>query len=89
MQRKEALSFVFKVILLGLAILMIIFGLFTDLLNGENQQIQFTSPDGKTMPDEGYMTPQYDPMTYVSVTVEAVGRMWRSTSTPTIIVGAR
>ena len=73
MQRKEALSFVFKVILLGLAILMIIFGLVTDLLNGENQQLQFTSPDGKTMPEEGYVTPFYDSMTYVSVTVNSRG----------------
>ena len=73
MQRKDALSFVFKVILLGLAILMIIFGLVTDLLNGENQELAFTSPEGKTMPDEGYVTPVYDGMTYVTVTVESKG----------------
>jgi len=73
LQRKDALSFVFKVILLGLAILMIIFGLVTDLLNGENQELSFTSPEGKTMPEEGYITPQYDSMTYVSVKVESKG----------------
>ncbi|NIS21094.1 MAG: hypothetical protein GWN18_14135, partial [Thermoplasmata archaeon] len=73
MQRKDALSFVFKVILLGLAILMIIFGLVTDLLNGENQELSFTSPDGKTMPEEGYITPVYDGMTYVTVKVESKG----------------
>jgi len=52
---------------------MIIFGLVTDLLNGENQELSFTSPDGKTMPEEGYVTPVYDGMTYVSVKVEAKG----------------
>jgi hypothetical protein len=73
LQRKDALSFVFKVILLGLAILMIIFGMVTDLLNGENQELNFTSPEGKTMPEEGYVTPVYDGMTYVRVTVESRG----------------
>jgi hypothetical protein len=73
LQRKDALSFVFKVILLGLAILMIIFGLVTDLLNGENQELAFTSPAGKTMPEEGYVTPVYDGMTYMTVKVESQG----------------
>ena len=73
MQRKDALSFVFKVILLGLAIIMIIFGLVTDLLNGENQELAFTSPEGKTMPEEGYVTPVYDGMTYVTVSVKSKG----------------
>lgn len=73
MQRKEALSFLFKVILLGLAILLIIFGLYPKLLNGENQEMSFTSPAGKSMPDEGYMTEIFDPLTYVKVTVNARG----------------
>jgi outer membrane biosynthesis protein TonB len=54
-------------------ILMIIFGLVTDLLNGENQEMAFTSPEGKTMPEEGYVTPVYDGMTYVTVNVESKG----------------
>ena len=71
MQRKEALSFLFKVILLGLAILLIIFGLYPKLINGENQQVHFESPANKTMPAEGYFTEILDPLTYVSVKVDA------------------
>jgi hypothetical protein len=73
MRAKEALSFIFKVVLLGLAILMIIFGLFTDVLNGEKQMISYDSDEGKTMPEEGYFTPVYDPMTYVKVEVASKG----------------
>ena len=73
MRRKELISFLFKVILLGMAILLIIFGLYPKLLNGENQQMRFESLDGKSMPEEGYVTHQYDPLTYVIVEVEASG----------------
>lgn len=73
MRRKELISFLFKVILLGLAILLIIFGLYPKLLNGENQEMHFESPVDKSMPDEGYVTHEYGPLTYVSVEVKSRG----------------
>ena len=73
MRIKEALTFIFKVVLLGLAILMIIFGVYTDILNGEKQQMHFESDSGKSMPEEGYFTPVYDPMTYIKVEVKVEG----------------
>ncbi len=73
MRRKELISFLFKVILLGLAILLIIFGLYPKLLNGENQEMHFESPEGKSMPEEGYVTHVYDPLTYVTVEVKSRG----------------
>jgi hypothetical protein len=73
MRRKELISFLFKVILLGLAILLIIFGLYPKLLNGENQEMYFESPLDKSMPEEGYVTHVYDPLTYVTVDVKSRG----------------
>lgn len=73
MRRKELISFLFKVILLGLAILLIIFGLYPKLLNGENQEMHFESPVDKSMPEEGFVTHVYDPLTYVSVEVNSRG----------------
>jgi hypothetical protein len=73
MRRKELISFLFKVILLGLAILLIIFGLYPKLLNGENQEMHFESPVDKSMPEEGYVTHVYDPLTYVTVQVNSRG----------------
>jgi hypothetical protein len=73
MRRKELISFLFKVILLGLAILLIIFGLYPKLLNGENQEMHFESPEDKSMPEEGFVTQMYDPLTYVTVEVNSRG----------------
>ncbi len=73
MRRKELISFLFKVILLGLAILLIIFGLYPKLLNGENQEMRFESPVDKSMPEEGFVTNVYDPLTYVTVEVNSRG----------------
>jgi len=73
MRRKELISFLFKVILLGLAILLIIFGLYPKLLNGENQEMHFDSFEGKTMPEEGYVTQVFDPLSYVTVEVNSRG----------------
>jgi len=68
---KEMLSLVFKIVLLILAALSIIFGFFADTVNPQSQEMQFTSAQGKTEPDSGYVTPVYDPWTSVKVTVTA------------------
>ena len=46
-----------QVLVLGLGLLVIILGLSTNLLNGEDQAQNFVSPEGLTMPEEGYVTP--------------------------------
>jgi ABC-type cobalt transport system substrate-binding protein len=66
---KEMLSLVFKIVLLILAALSIIFGFFADTVNPQSQEMQFKSAQGKTEPDVGYVTPVYDPWTSVKVTV--------------------
>jgi len=66
---KEMLTLVFKIVLLILAALSIIFGFFADTVNPQSQEMQFKSAQGKTEPDAGYVTPVYDPWTSVKVTV--------------------
>ncbi len=73
MQRKELVSLLFKVFLLGMAILLIIFGLYPKLLNGENHEMNFISPEGKSMPEEGYVTEMISGLSYVTVEVNARG----------------
>jgi len=69
MGMKEMLSLVFKIVLLILAALSIIFGFFADTVNPQSQEMQFKSAQGKTEPEMGYVTPAYDPWTSVKVTV--------------------
>ena len=69
MGMKEMLSLVFKIVLLILAALSIIFGFFADTVNPQSQEMQFKSAQGKTEPETGYVTPAYDPWTSVKVTV--------------------
>jgi hypothetical protein len=71
MDAMSAVRFLFKVIVLGLAILMVIFGLVPDILDSEGQQFQFQSPEGYTMPEEGYISPVYDPLTSFTVEVRS------------------
>jgi hypothetical protein len=54
-----------------LAILMLLLGLSSGILGGEPQELNFYSPEGTTQPEEGYVTPVYDPWTTVTVTVDA------------------
>ena len=67
----KAMTFILMVFFLGLAILMVILGFSTNILGGEPQEMMFESPEGLTQPEEGWLTPVYDPMTRVKVTVEA------------------
>ncbi len=68
---KEYVILGFKVVLLILALLSIIFGFFADMINPQSQEMKFESIENKTMPEEGYVTPTYDPWTFVKVEVEA------------------
>jgi hypothetical protein len=43
----------------------------TGIMGGEPRELLFESPEGKTQPEEGYVTPVYDPWTTVTVTVDS------------------
>jgi hypothetical protein len=68
---KEYVILGFKVVLLILALLSIIFGFFADMINPQSQEMKYESIEDKTMPEEGYVTPTYDPWTFVRIEVEA------------------
>jgi hypothetical protein len=54
-----------------LAVLTLALGMTSGILGGEPRELMFQSPRGVTQPEEGYVTPVYDPWTTVTVTVEA------------------
>ena len=62
---------ILQILVIGLAILMMIFGMSTGILGGEPQELWFASPEGVTHPEDGYVTPVYDPWTTATVTVES------------------
>ena len=70
-QPVEFIGFIMKVIVLGMGILVIILGLVPNILDAEGQSMTINSPEGLTMPEEGYVTPVYDPLTSITVRVEA------------------
>jgi len=54
---------------LVLAILMLVLAMSSGVIGGEPQELFFDSREGVTQPEEGYITPLYDPWTTVTVTV--------------------
>ncbi len=71
MDRSAAVFFTLLVSVLLIAILTLVLGASSGMLNGEPRELTFDSPEGMTQPEEGYVTPLYDPWTTVTVTVES------------------
>jgi flagellar basal body-associated protein FliL len=67
-------NFIFIILLISvliLAILTLVLGMSSGIIGGEARELTFQSPVGVTQPEEGYVTPVYDPWTTVTVTVES------------------
>ena len=67
-------KFIFFILLSSvvvLAILTLLLGLSSGIIGGEPRELMFESPEGRTQPEAGYVTPVYDPWTTVTVTVES------------------
>ena len=71
MGKSNLIFLILLISVLVLAILMMALGISSDVLGGEPQELNFQSPEGTTQPEEGYVTPVYDPWTTVTVTVES------------------
>jgi len=65
---------VFLVLLISvflLAIMTLGLAFSSGIINDDPRELSFQSPEGRTQPVEGYVTPLYDPWTTVTVTVES------------------
>lgn len=71
MDKSASVFFTLLISVLLLAVLMLVLGVSSGILNGEPRELFFDSPEGMTQPEEGYVTPLYDPWTTVTVTVES------------------
>ncbi len=71
MGKSNLIFLILLISVLVLAILMMALGISSDVLGGEPRELYFQRPEGTTQPEEGYVTPVYDPWTTVTVTVES------------------
>lgn len=71
MGKSNPILVILLISVLILAILTLVLGMSSGILGGEPRELMFQSPKGKTQPEEGYVTPVYDPWTTVTVTVDS------------------
>jgi len=71
MGRSNPILVILLISVLILAILTLVLGISSGIIGGEPREMMFQSPEGKTQPEEGYVTPVYDPWTTVTVTVDS------------------
>ena len=71
MGKSNSILIILLISVLILAILTLALGMSSGIIGGEPRELMFQSPEGATQPEEGYVTPVYDPWTTVTVTVES------------------
>ena len=71
MGKSNAILAILLISVLILAILTLALGMSSGIIGGQPRELAFESPEGATQPEEGYVTPLYDPWTTVTVTVES------------------